>query len=371
MRSHLKTFLLLTVVVAVLIWFGRKLDWVHVWSAIGRTNKLYLALAIGCICLTYLIRAFRWRVFLAPFTRPKLGELFAATTVGFGALFIIGRAGELMRPAFLSLRDKSVPPVASFITIAIERIFDSAAMILLFSVALMMMRVPQGSDAANFERIRAAGFLLLGAAIFGTICLFMFRLYAARIINWFEARTNGGRQESNKQSLIQRGLKLLTGVLRQLDAALGVLTDRVALAKSILWTVVLWAVITFAIFLTLRAFALPLGVTETIFVMGCSLVGSLVPTPGGAAGAYEAATAGGLYLLLTIKPEDALAVALVLKFVSFAPALFFGLYYFMTGGVRLNRLRAATHADEPDDAAHIEGDTVQSSPGDNRVAARI
>lgn len=360
----------MTVVVAVLVWFGRKLDWLHVWSAIGRTNKLYLALAVGCICLTYVIRAFRWRVFLAPFARPKLGELFAATTVGFGALFIIGRAGELMRPAFLSLRDKSVPPVASFITIAIERIFDSAAMITLFSVALLMMPVPQRGNAANFERIRAAGFLLLGGAIFGTICLFVFRLYAARVINLFEARLITGQQSPHKPSLTQRGLKFLTGVLRQLDAALGVLTDRSALAKSVLWTILLWAVITFAVFLTLRAFALPLGVTEAIFVMGCSLVGSLVPTPGGAAGAYEAATAGGLYLLLTIKPEDALAVALVLKFVAFAPAVFFGLYYFMTGGVRLNRLRAATtHADEGDDATHIEGDTVQSLPDDARRAA--
>lgn len=357
----------------MLIWFGSKLDWLHVWSAIGRTNKLYLILAVGCISLTYIVRAFRWRVFLAPFARPKLGELFAATTVGFGALFIVGRAGELMRPAFLSLRDKNVPPVASFITIAIERIFDSVAMILIFSFALVMMRAPQGNSGANFERIRAAGFFLLAGAIFGTICLFVFRLYAARIISWFEEWSLARQQASNKQTLLQRGLKFLTNILRQLDAALGVLTDRGALAKALLWTIALWAIITFAVFLTLRAFDLPLGVMSAIFVMGCSLVGSLVPTPGGAAGAYEAATAGGLYLLLTIKPEDALAVALVLKFVSFAPALLFGVYYFMTGGVRLNRLRRATaHAhDEQGDAAHIEGDSMQSSTVDNRVTARI
>ncbi len=364
LRSYLKTSLLLVVVVAVLVWFGRKLDWAQVWSGIGRTNKSYLALAVVCICLTYIIRAFRWRVFLAPFARPKLGELFAATTVGFGALFIIGRAGELMRPAFLSLRDARVPPVAAFITIAVERIFDSAAMILLFSVALLMVRAPQGSDIANFERIRAAGFLLLGTAVVGVVCLFIFRLYAGRIINWFDSRLSGG-----KQGLIGRGLKLLTHVLRQLDAALGVLTDKGALGKSIAWTIVLWTLITVAVFLVLRAFKLPLGVMDAIFVMGCSLVGSLVPTPGGAAGAYEAATAGGLYLLLRITPEDALATALVLKFVCFTPAVFFGLYYFLTSGVRLSRLRAATHAE--DDAAKVEGDMKQASPDDTSLAARI
>ncbi len=361
MRSHIKTFLLLAIVVAILIWFGRKLDWAQVWTAVGQMNKSLLALAVLCICSTYLIRAFRWRVFLKPLASVGIKELFAATTVGFSAVFIIGRAGELMRPAFLSLRNRSVPPTVSFITIAVERIFDSAAMILLFAIALLMVKAPTGVDAGVFARIRSAGFLLLAGATFGIACLVLFRRYAAQVINWIEARLPAGEGFANR---VGRGI---VHVARQLDAALGVLTNARALASAIGWSVLLWTIITIASVLVLRAFGLQLGIAEAVFVMGCSMVGSLVPTPGGAAGAYEAATMGGLFLL-GVGREQAFAAAIVLKFVMFTPAIFFGLYYFMTSGVRLSRLRAA--AQQTEDAG-VDEDETSSRDTEKPIEPRV
>jgi uncharacterized membrane protein YbhN (UPF0104 family) len=100
----------------------------------------------------------------------------------------------------------------------------------------------------------------------------------------------------------------------------------------------LWLGIASANLLVLRAFHLDVGMAETIFVLGWSLLGSLVPTPGGAAGAFHAATAAGL-LFLGVKKETAAALSIVLHLVDFGPAVLFGLFYFIRGDLSISRLR--------------------------------
>jgi uncharacterized membrane protein YbhN (UPF0104 family) len=103
------------------------------------------------------------------------------------------------------------------------------------------------------------------------------------------------------------------------------------------------------------AFGLPFGLKETIFVMGWSLVGSLVPTPGGAAGAFHAATAAGL-IFLNRPPNEAAAVSILLHLVAFAPAVVWGLYYFLRGDVSFKRLQRLATTEEIEHA--IEEDEI-------------
>ncbi|HYE16088.1 MAG TPA: lysylphosphatidylglycerol synthase domain-containing protein, partial [Pyrinomonadaceae bacterium] len=117
------------------------------------------------------------------------------------------------------------------------------------------------------------------------------------------------------------------------------------------WTVALWAAIAVANMLTLRAFGLSLGLSETLFVLGWSLVGSLVPTPGGGAGTYHAATSYGLTAFLAVPETEAKAATIVLHLVVFGSALFFGAYYFLRGGVSLGRLRELASAEATAGAA--------------------
>ena len=78
------------------------------------------------INLTMLARSLRWQAFLTPIAKAKLSNIFAATSVGFGAIFVIGRAGEIVRPAVLSLRER-LRPSATIATILIERVYDTTA----------------------------------------------------------------------------------------------------------------------------------------------------------------------------------------------------------------------------------------------------
>ena len=334
MRKYLKFIALSLLAAAILWWFGSKLDWAGVRAALGRSDRRLIGLAVALICAGYLVRAYRWRALLAPLApEASLRELFAATTVGFGAIFLIGRAGEVMRPTFLSLRDRSVRPGAAFVTIAVERIYDMAAVVLMFAANLLVFH-PPGGDPATFARVRQAGFVLLAAAACGIAGLILFRRFADAVIGRLEAWF------ARLPKALARVGRILTGLLAQLASSLGVLVDVRELLVTTGWTALLWGSILLADLLVFRAFGLELGVSETIFVMGWALVGSLVPTPGGAAGAFHLATAAGLMVLgATRTREEAAAISIVLHLALFGPALFFGLYFFLRSDVSLAHLR--------------------------------
>lgn len=361
MRKYLKFAVLTLLAVAVLWWFGRDLDWPGVRAALARSDWRLAAAAVAVICTTYLLRAFRWRALLAPLApEASLRELFAATTVGFGAIFLIGRAGEVLRPAFLPLRDRRVSPGAAFVTIGVERIYDMAAIVVMFAANLLVFRAP-GSDPAVYARVRVGGFILLLGAALGIGGLILFRRYAAQVIGWLDARF------SRAPKIVARGGRVLTGLLGQLAESLGVLVDARELFVTVGWTALIWAVIVVANLLVYRAFGVQFGLSATIFVLGWSLVGSLVPTPGGAAGTYHLATAYGL-MFLGVGETDAKATAIVLHLVIFAPAVFFGLYYFLRSDVSLARLRTVLATAEKREPKE-EGVRVPSVEEEKNVAA--
>lgn len=350
MRRYLKFIILTVVAAAVLWWFGRGLDWASVRAAIGRADWRLVAVAVIIVWTTYFVRALRWRALLAPLTPSSLRELFAATTVGFSAVFLIGRAGEVVRPTFLPLRDPRVRPAAAFVTIGVERIYDMVAVVVLFAVNLIWFRAPGGGDAVAYARVRQAGIILLVVAAVGIFALVVFKRYSRQVIEWCEARLERAPR------LVKRAGGLLTHLLEQVAGALSVLVSARELALTVGLTALLWGIIAVANWLVLRAFGLPFGATETLFVLGWALVGSLVPTPGGAAGAFHAATAAGL-IFLGIPREEAAAISIVLHLVVFAPAVVFGLYYFLRSDVSFARLRGLASGEARGDDKTRDDDT--------------
>lgn len=331
-RKYIEFGVLCLLATLLLWWFGRNLDWVEVRNSLSNSDPYLLAVAILVICLAYPFRAFRWAALLKPLSAARFADLFAATTIGFSAVFLVGRAGEFVRPVVLSMRDPRVRPSASLVTIVVERIYDLTAVALMFAVNLIWF-VPPPSLEVSFDQVRTAGAGLVGAIVLGIAFLTWFRKRSALVIDFFE------RLFSRWRFVPRRLTQLVLRILEQLAQALRVLVNFRELAETIGWTVLLWSSIAVANLLVMRAFHLPIGVSETIFVLGWSLVGSLVPTPGGAAGAFHAATAAGL-LFLGVKKETAAALSIVLHLVDFGPAVLFGLFYVIRGDLSLAKLRA-------------------------------
>src|SRR2546426_165895 len=339
--------------VAIIWWFGRKLDWRQVKLALQNSDWRLILLASGVVILGYLWRAIRWRAFLAPLTKASLREVWIATTVGFGAVLLIGRAGEIVRPVVLPMRDKRVRPAASFVTIMVERLYDMTTVVLLFAVNLLWFR-PAASTASEFGRTRAVGLMLVVLLVVAVTLLIWFKQRSQSVIGWLDQKINAG---SRFRGRLKRAI---LSVLEQLATALGVLSNARQLAITIAWSLLLWFSVAVGNLLVLRAFGLPFGMSHVLFVLGWSMVGSVVPTPGGAAGAFHAAT-GAALILLGVGRDQAAAIAIILHLVDFAPAAFFGLFYFLRGDINIARLRSLTsasaveHAVEDEKVALAEG----------------
>src|SRR5204862_4798713 len=106
--------------------------------------------------------------------------------VGFAAVLTIGRAGEVVRPVALPMRDRRVRPAASFVTIMIERLYDTMTVVLMFAINLLWLTPT--SSAAEFGWVRIIGFSFLGVLLVGIAFLIWFRRRSAAVIRWLVLR---------------------------------------------------------------------------------------------------------------------------------------------------------------------------------------
>ena len=331
MRKYLKFIILILVSILIFWFFGRSLDWNDVIASLRKADKVYLAVAFLVICLGYFLRAVRWQVLLSPITESSLRELFATTTVGYTAMFLVGRAGEIVRPMWLPMRDKRVRPSAALATIFVERVFDLASLICFFSIGLIWFKTPPGHET-ELNSIKLAGNLMAAGVVVGVISLVIYHRFSETIIGWADSLTNFKFFPGRIKDLIM-------SLMRQLATSLNILRSPKEIFWASFWTLALWLSIALPTWLVLLAFDLKMDFIDSIFVMGVASLGSLVPTPGGAAGAFHLATANSL-ILLSVDRETSTAVSIIMHLIYFVPAVFFGLYYLFHGDISIERFRS-------------------------------
>jgi uncharacterized protein (TIRG00374 family) len=253
---------------------------------------------------------------------------------------------------WLSMRDRRVRPSASLVTLGVERIFDLASLICFFSINLLWFNVPAGRET-EFAYIKFIGNLLLVGTFLGFLALFVYQKFSSRFIDWTE-------KTIDKRFIPRRIRLIILSILRQLGASLQILKDWREIAVILFWTILLWLSIAIPTWLVLLAFDLQLSFSDSLFIMGFAALGSIVPTPGGAAGAFHAATAGGL-IFLNIAQNDAAAASIAMHLVYFAPAVIFGLYYFFHGDITVARLRSLLSSEHAVEEVEHEKEENQKS----------
>ena len=147
MNRKLLFLLILTVVVTVALYrfLGWDFDWSLFVSSLWNVQPVWLAASIIATLLTYVARAFRWQVLLNPLKSIRMGQLISTNVLGFSAIYLIGRAGELVRPLWLTRREH-IPLTASVATIIVERFLDTVMLIALFGGALLLVKVPSAAE---------------------------------------------------------------------------------------------------------------------------------------------------------------------------------------------------------------------------------
>lgn len=336
LRKHLKTVALLLLAIGILSLLWRRLNWTEVGRTFRQANGFLVAAALVVSCGTSLLRAARWRTLLSPVVSTHLREVFIATNIGIGASFLVGGAiGEIVRPLALSLVNKQVRVATSFLTIVVERVFDLCALSTLFGLTILWLPVTTGRSAGGMH-LSEFGAILLVLPALALCALILLGTRLGSTPSWIDHKLVGRRPNPGT-------LRLATARhLQKLISAFSILSNTRELLVITLLTACQWLSVLLTNWLILRAFGLHFGFKQALLVMCCGLIGALVPTPGGAAGAFHAALSGGLiYLGVTL--GQAAAISITAHLVGFVPALAFDSYYLFRGSINLTALQHEMH----------------------------
>ncbi|MFN0124127.1 MAG: lysylphosphatidylglycerol synthase transmembrane domain-containing protein [Blastocatellia bacterium] len=330
MRNYLRSLIILLIGGALAYWFISRLEWDVISVHFQRMKVWPVGLAILFAGGTLLLRSFRWQTLLGPITPSSLANVFAATTVGFGSIFVLGRAGEVVRPVYLSLRER-IRPSATIATILIERLFDTTTVVTMFSVNLLFFSLPENTaaNAATLRSMRLLGLLMTAGVAAGILVLVVIRLKSEALLGWMEKVTARFPEKITRP---------LLNLLRHLAEGLSVLTNARLLARAVLQSCAVWAFVVMQTLLVGLAFGASLSPGHAIFVMGFGLVGSVVPTPGGSAGAFHKAVQEGLKFL-GYEENLSAAIAIVFHLVAFGTPFVMALFYLLKDKISFAQLR--------------------------------
>lgn len=330
MRAHLRTVLVFALALTLLAWFVRGVDLAGVRAELARGRLDLLALAIGSTMLTYALRTLRWQYLLAGLGPTRFTNAFRATVIGFAANFLLpARAGEFIRPYVLS-QHESVKATAAFATVVLERVFDMAAVLVLFAGFLLTADPALArADPIVFHAVQVGGLTAAGATI---------ALLAGFFVLAGHPEAIGRISAAVERHLPARLAKMVEGLAQTFAVGLG------AVRRPKQWLMVsalsfpLWLSIAGGIWLVSHAFGVEVGYVGSFLVMTLLVVGVSVPTPGAIGGFHEfyriAVTS-----FFHASTEKAVGAGIVLHAISFVPVTLLGVAFMIQEGLTLGRMR--------------------------------
>jgi len=319
---------------------GGGFHWAKVAESLRQANIRLLLLAILAVFVCFAIRALRWMRFSRTLGAMHFGNVYGATLMGFTCTFLLGRAGEPIRPVLIAKKD-SIPVPQMFGVYVLERVFDMAATAVLASIALFLFsrRGMMGAEhVPMIAAVRSAGALLL-VGLAGVIAfLVYFRYHGA---GWLA----GKLQESSwRTGWREKIVVLLEGFSEGLQGIrtwgdLGVLMT---------YSVAHWLLVVMTYFWVAHAFGEQLAQLDfsgAVLLLAVTMVGSVAQLPGVGGGA-QAGTFLVLTLLFGVEKELAATVAIATWLISFASCCLAGLPLLFHEGWSMGELKRLAQAEE-------------------------
>jgi hypothetical protein len=302
-------------------------------DAIRSANLLYLGAGLTLIYICFGIRSLRWQVFQRNLGTAHYSVILKMTIAGFGAVFLLGRAGEPARPLLIARKEK-LPVADIFGVYILERLFDAASTAVIAAIALILFQsqAHTGETAGKLEAAARTTGTLLFVGILGAVAVLVYlRLHGSF---WLEARLTGWQRTPGWRSTVARILLGFVGGVQTIRSW----TD---LFLTIFYSALHWFLIVVVYFLVLHSFggalhALNLG--DAMLIMAFSLVGSAVQLPAVGGGA-QLASFVVLSAIFSVDAESATVAALTLWVVTFASAALAGVPLLLHEGFSLGQLR--------------------------------
>ncbi len=307
-------------------------------ASLGQIRLPELLLAVALIYGTYLLRSLRWREFILPVKRTSVPDLLVATIMGFGAVAMFGRPGELVRP-YLIARKEDLPVSGQLAVWVLERFYDLVAIILLVGVAVVFSGGGEDLGSAPALRsLRRGGILLIAGTVAGVAVLI---LYEKHLKTWEPKllRTFGFLPGRSADSVRRHLVSFAHGLASVRSAR--------ALSLGALLSLMVWLAISAIFWLTLQAFGPPvddLSFSASILVMGFAIAGSLIQLPG-VGGGTQVFIIIALTELYGVPPEVATSAAIVLWAITFVSVVPTATLLSVHEGLTWRKLRMLTRGE--------------------------
>ncbi len=334
-RRLLAVALVLVLIVLVMFTLHSRhdgFDWTLFSSTLVLMRWPWLLAAALLSLSTYYGRALRWAVMLRGLSRrPNIWRLLSATAVGFTAIILFGRAGELVRPYLISVKEK-VTFSSQLAAWVIERICDLLAALLIFGTALALVgRSGAKVGPALQWTLRVGGYL---GALIGVSCVLLFVALSR------SSGAAGQRLLGALAVLPERWRAKIQDFLNSFSSGVECTRSLSGVLLLAAYTALEWGLIILCYVASFQAFpALAgLGLTDVLILLGFAVFGSLVQIPG-IGGGVQVATILVLTEIFRIPLEVATGISLVNYVITFIVIVPIGLPLLVREGLNWRKLK--------------------------------
>jgi len=309
-----------------------RFDWSRLWYLLVHAHRGYLVLAVAAIYLSYFLRALRWKYFLEPIKPASLWVLFVGQILGFSAIFLIGRPGEVVRPAYIAAR-QNVSFASQLAILILERVYDTVFTFIVFALALYFhpLHPTNAREELQLRRIHQTASTVLLLVILLIVGLVLFRIYSEALTAWLSRRFRFVPAKLRSYS---------RSFLRSLSAGLDSIRNWRDLVTTLVCTLLRWFLnvrVFWLVFHSLGGALRELSWWAAAVTLFFAALGLLVQLPG-VGGGYQVGTIQALRQIFHVRPEGATSAGILMWIITLVPCVLLGVLLLLYEGLSFRKL---------------------------------
>jgi glycosyltransferase 2 family protein len=289
-------------------------DWAMFWSRTEHVNWLYLLYGLVLTYIAYVLRAVRWRIFLKPVCKTTSARLLAPQFVGFAALALLGRAGEMIRPYIIAKKER-LTFTSQVAVWGVERIFDMGSFAVMLAVSFLS---PDLRALPFYRQLREFSFFLILFIVALIVGIVIVRRSGDAVARFLYDKAAGFAPKLAHH---------LRDKVRSFSHGLETIQDMSAAIQLIVVSLFMWMLIAYAYYAITHAYPgelQALTLPHEVVLMGSSMVGSMLQLPA-VGGGSQLATISMLNSGFHIERELAVSCGMMLWAITFMSVIPTGL----------------------------------------------
>lgn len=334
-RIDIKFLIGIGISVFFLVLLFRKIDLEQLVATLKTLDFRYLAAAVLVTLISYASRAVRWHYLILPQKRAKPRNLLSATIICYMANNLLpARLGEFARAIVLANKE-GLEVSRVFASLVIDRLFDGFSVLVILVITFFIVQLPPGMEGLQ-QGLVTGGYVMLTVYLLVIAFLIVLKRATAKTVHGV-----GLILKPFPKVVADKIIPLLVSFISGIELP-SKASDFFAIFLSCIF---IWCTAAWPIDLILKAFAIQLPFSASLFVLVFLVFAVMVPASPGYIGTYHAACVYGL-MAFAIPKEQALSVALIVHAVAFFPVIFCGFFFLWSEKISFSALKSIESAKE-------------------------